>query len=310
MAALLYFHEISIRGPVFLTKDLLTELDTLLDEAEARANAARDAAILDVLDANFPPDATEERAQADKLLRAKRRSFSDEKDARFVSLTFQNRIWGGRSFAEATKHSSIADETTDQFTVKLEVYELKLEIKPRFPGLYLHTNDSQLYDRLRDWAAKAEPDKWVAVWKKWGGLPFAAVWFPCGILGFLWFYAVATRHTAEQRAAHELLKNGLKLDDQAKAIELILALTSDYHAQAGEAGSPIPSWFLLTIFACSVISGLLNLGPPYVILGIGSGAAKIKSWKTRIGALKWAIVTGLASGIVLPLGRALLFRGP
>jgi hypothetical protein len=75
-------------------------------------------------------------------------------------------------------------------------------------------------------------------------------------------------------AAHKLLDKGIDSKDLTKALELMLALESDYRPMNS---TGIPRWFLLVAFGGLFVCIALSIHP-HIEVGLGKGRARLRHW--------------------------------
>jgi len=122
-----------------------------------------------------------------------------------------------------------------QFQAVWEVPQLKFTVEPSDsqPG-------QQLFGALENWAAEFAPSTWERTWSRLKPFPrilLAVLWVSTAFFlstegGIPWSFSTIDY----QREAHILLEQGINENNQRKAIEVLLAITSHY-----EPGTYIPN---------------------------------------------------------------------
>lgn len=95
--------------------------------------------------------------------------------------------------------------------------------------------------------------------------------------------------------AHELLKHGVTAAQQNKAIELLLALDSDYDIGAAPRGMTGRSWIILV---CGAAVALAVSIPPKTTIGIGRGSAAVRRWRMWVRFVGVTVPTVIFGNLV------------
>jgi hypothetical protein len=188
------------------------------------------------------------------------------------------------SFEEALDHAAVSDTKAYGFIASMEVKDI--EVSLIFDGNYskvaLKVSPERLpesraaFALLKNWIDSNQPRKWQQHWLTLVSLMWALLILGCfGCVSFYTFLA-GTPPSPYRTQAAELLKQGVTVTNQLKAVETILALQSG----ASPAGvyRAIPVWwfaaFGLGFVACSFFS--VQAKPN---LAIGKGETLVKRWR-------------------------------
>src|ERR1700687_4999655 len=189
----------------------------------------------------------------------------------------------GRTFKEASAHPEVVTSRVVGLGMELSNGgETRCSFSlggPWTKNLRLSVSGANQQDRerlfipLRNWVSDCQAQGWQRAWN-WAA--------SSGIQWFLWWAALGVSATIlgwkgnspYGDAAHKLLANGLDSKDLTKALELILALESDYRPTSS---NEIPLWFLLVTFGGLLVCIALSIHP-HVEIGLGRGKARLRLW--------------------------------
>jgi|ERR1051326_1514760 len=104
--------------------------------------------------------------------------------------------------------------------------------------------------------------------------------------------------TYYQAQAVELLQKGVNPQNEIKAIEILLALQSDYRNQQIPPSKPSGRFWLFL-----VVGGLLCLAlsfPPELVVGLGKGEKELARWQSWIKFVSITVPAFLASTYLWP----------
>ena len=162
-----------------------------------------------------------------------------------------------------------------RFSMNLDKSSLSYRVSPEH-----HPTSRDLFAGLEQWAKSVSAPSWQKYWLEWS---FFAIllWLLLVSISVL-VVASSSDPSVElyRQQAYEILKDGVNLDNQSKAIETLLALTSRYRAPSLPPAQ-IPTWFWVLIGTSGIASILLNIKPKSV-LGIGKGQELIGRWRLYI----------------------------
>lgn len=188
------------------------------------------------------------------------------------------------TFEQAGRHLGIAAEAPVGFELQLQAGDIRcsLSIEEGYtPRLDLRvataerSEGNELFAALRQWIDGVKPTAGQRWWVKLQGLQWF-VWFSWLIVTLFIEAAIASSSPYEE-AAHKLLAHGLERADQLKALQILLALSSDYQPQ-GSAGLHLHAWFWVSLVA-GLISCILLSIQPRVCIGLGKGETRVRRWR-------------------------------
>jgi hypothetical protein len=180
----------------------------------------------------------------------------------------------------------LADETWRR-QLNLEVEPEDLEVTQEFFGA------------LSNWASDVEAPKWQQKWLD--ARPFLGLLLlGCLFFGLL-FAPILNWRYAGQRAnkieARKLLAQGVTASSQQRALELLLAIESDYDSGVRVSVLGVRYWSYFAIAALILVGGVIS---PNVCIGVWKGRERLKWWRRWIKTLTVTIPLLLFSSLILP----------
>ena len=343
MATLIYPTELREDGPLILASDDLLELDKVLQlEWERLAKHEEELIERTVAEetrgwAVPPPFAGREEEQRQKDISQEVRSRIERREEQLredisqrVRLRIENDrlrsltmlLTGGEklaveNFAEAEKHHELMRGSVTGFELQMRRGNVRLGIRVQrraYDGIEIEARPAesedarQLFGALRNWVQKIRLPGWQRVWAAGGGSLAFMVW-PLYLLLVLWILltSLMSDNRGTLRAqAHQLLKNGVTTAEQNKAIELLLALESDYDIGAKPRGMTGRGWILLV---CGAAVALAVSIPPKTTIGIGRGRAAVKRWRAWVRFVGVTVPTMILGNLVWPQVQQLISSG-
>jgi hypothetical protein len=227
----------------------------------------------------------------------------------------------GNSFQEIARLPEAAELMPVGFTVTLErgpltatiksvswfdETRLEIDVNPNCP------HAQGLKSTLEDWATRVSAPAWQRVWLKVTSfLPFLQ-WMPAILFLIVFLGALPNSDAARDVAlreyqvqlckdAHELLADGVNSEEVARAVELELALSTNYLPPTyALPGVPVFRWPALA-FILSVVFGVISSLRPRLHIGLGRGEAAIRRWKLWLRFSFYKVPVLLLSSVVIPL---------
>jgi hypothetical protein len=212
------------------------------------------------------------------------------------------------NFAEAEKHHELMRESVTGFDLQMRRGNVRLGVRVQrrgYDGIEIEATPAesedarQLFGALRNWVQKIRLPGWQRAWAAGAGLLGFVVWW-LYLLLVLWILFTSFRsdnRDALRAQAHQLLKNGVTAGEQSKAIELLLALDSDYDIGAEPRGMTGRGWILLV---CGAAVALAVCIPPKTTIGIGRGSAAVKRWRAWARFVGFTVPTVIFGNLVWP----------
>jgi hypothetical protein len=249
-----YSTALTMRGPWLLETSHLLALDDILARSKDESKAS-----LTVL-----------------LSRERELKTSSFKEAMSL-IDAQNEIATGFEFVAKAQDTTASVSLTLKHKGEKEQEEYSFEIKVSPPS---EATSYRVFLDLKDWTETVE----APVWQQW--LLFEPrVLYRIG-LGFILLIVLATTlNTTPTKAeykealkqdARSLLHDGVNQQNQTRALELLLALESDYippGTKPQRARAPI-GWYLVAVY----VLGFLSFTPTLCI-GIWAGRRRLRWWK-------------------------------
>lgn len=292
MAEFIHATQERIKGPFLIDRSQIEALNRILEEEWLRFTTERkrivDQAVEDQFKELRPKSyyKNESDDQMRKRIREQVEDSSVNKQRKECFVFFRNgSVAKVPDFAKALCEPDLQDKEPNGLYAVLESgarsCELTLTTQPTTLTVEVAPKRDQFVQQtlmvLKNWQNSVRPPKWQRIWFQLDGLQ----WFLW--LGAVVFSLIFIQHRAESEAvrklgqeAMQLLATNLSVQQQGKAIQLLLAKTYGY------APAPVkreyPSWFLFIITVglayCIALSFV-----PNVAIGIGNGEKKVRNWR-------------------------------
>ncbi len=319
MPQLLYPTAAKVEGPILLSLEQLRELDSILDKHEQLLTKYQEEIWERELSERLSQQAEdirrelteEEKKQYTERFERRELDYRRRQRQRKTTVYFRSRRrLEVATFQEAAKHPEMMNDLPVGFDLRVRYSPVRLWIETDdYLGSTIKVsaepesdeNARDLFGELRMWLSSVTPPRWQQWWVKSRPLNWMLWW--------LWLVVVvlvAGPNIVESEVtkryyraqAHGLIEKGITPENQQKAIEVILALSSDYStpkAPPVSVGSWF--WFFLTggLFICAVLSF-----PPKVILGLGKGEKSIQFWRYWLRFVFVGVPTFVASNFLWP----------
>ena len=306
-----YSTELSIQGPWLLSRSALEELDQILErmwlDHQQQKQKAIDEKVAQMVserrNRDVPPS-------EDDLATFRQRADSYEyRCKRSVVVHFSaTKSLQAETVREALSELVASDERPNGVTVGLTVGQLEASVsvgQGTFGSDRLRMRVSpettsaarELFGSLRQWAETHQSPAWQRVWASVGGF----LWYPWLIVLWLVVATLPDQERAAKAAAHQaadiLLRDGITPNETPAAIELLLRLaTGRIIAPSTPA---LPRWFWVLLVVGFISTVVLHIRPKAVI-GMGSGEAAIRRWRTWLRIVGVTIPSAVLGSIVLP----------
>lgn len=318
MPELLYPTTCEIEGPILLDWGQLSQLDKLIDEHVPQLVERQDEKDRKEVERHLQEwlkknqGATEkeleqERIHHGQMLKKFRSLLGRTPRVRELTVQFTT---GKRlvvqSFAEAAVHPEVNDDLAVGFQLHLhyEPVELRMEASSGFRHrlrIEVQPEDNEgarsLYGGLRQWLNNVAPPKWQQTWVRWHDLVFL-LWIFWAVLSLAIPLVGAQLQSKAfyKEEARKLLEEGVRPENEARALETILALLSDKPSPKAYALSARAIFFMIGgLVVCLVVSF-----PPKIILGLGKGQQRIAAWRWWLRLVFVAIPAFIASNFLWP----------
>lgn len=193
------------------------------------------------------------------------------------NIDFQDDVAKGFEYVAATRTATVSIRLPKK--PKKEGYEekwfLTIDVAPEPPE-----TGNEIFVELKNWADSIKSPflyQWVLFAPRQG---YQAIFGLLVLIASLTAYnpapTAADYKATLKQEARDLLRNGINQQNQAKALELVLALESDYIPPGTKAKKQRwPSgWYLIAIY----VFGFLSFTPS-ICIGIWAGRQRLRWWK-------------------------------
>ena len=195
-------------------------------------------------------------------------------------------------FSDAISKPDIKDELPIAFSYYLRLGKCELELELPHHGQSLriavsprHAEiSSKVFFEIHNWAEEKSQPKWQRYWADYWGL----LWIVFG--AFLFLSAAFTSRHGVKEEAKQLLEHGLKKEDEHRALELLLALASDYtDSHSRYIPTSIPTWWI-AVFIFGLLACICMSFYPSTTLGVGKGKVFVARTKTWLSWLRFVFI--------------------
>jgi hypothetical protein len=215
---------------------------------------------------------------------------------------------GGRTlqtelFSEVINHATTTNEVPLGFRSSLTVEPVRIVVELRGSDLDMDVTPNidplsqEVYGALLNWVSDVQAPVWLKTWLKYKVLALMLLSFSLLVLllvGVGWSQQTAISYFKVE--AHKLLSGGVTPANQPRAVELLLAIVSDYSGSAAK-GPSLRYWttigLLALMFPCLYFC-------PRVVIGVWRGKARIKRWRIWIRMMSISIPALLISTLGMP----------
>ncbi|HET7107093.1 MAG TPA: hypothetical protein VFI38_09800 [Candidatus Acidoferrum sp.] len=316
MAKLIYPTTRKLTRPLLVDTAQLAQLDLIIDENIDGLRQARDKELHakveeDIAEARSKGKLKAEDAEKQRLSDLKywkgTDTWSEEKRTITIYLSKGREIEAQR-FSEAIVHSQSQDEIPLGFLIYLKVGpvtahvdlhgawgdDLMIKVKPSE-----WEKSQELFGLLVNWARDVEPPWWQQMWLKASGV-FGAMLLFLVMFGFVIIPLVNRGDGAKEmykQEARKLLERGINPGSQQRALELLLAIESDYDPGTPRKPMGIKYWSYVLL---SAIFLLIGTSSPSLALGFWKGREQLARWRIWIRIVTVTIPTLLLTFIAIP----------
>lgn len=283
---LIYPTSVNVRGPWLLETNHLLALDAILEKFCYRndpewrnrpSQAETPAAYHHVQPLGQPHDFRSRKSLTIYLSKDRELNTPGFKEA-MSNIAFQDDVAKGFEYVIETRSVTASVRLPKKSEKKddVEQWFLTIGVTPKWPS---PETGNELFVELRKWTDSVRSTllyQWIL---------FEPRTLYRIALGILLLIILANAYNpspsaAEYKAtlkqeARDLLRGGINPQNQGKALELVLALESDYLPPRAKPQSRKPSgWYLIWIYVLAFLSF-----PPTVCIGIWAGAKRLNWWK-------------------------------
>ena len=156
--------------------------------------------------------------------------------------------------------------------------------------------------RMKSWAEKSSQTFWPQLWAFGLGSPkcyiLAAIIALISWVVYLNIEATFynTTKSGLKADAKKLLDGGLKPEDERKAVEILLALNTDYAPPQTRFDPIFPPWWVIVSATMMGLCILLSF-PPRTTIALGTGRQLVPRIRRRTAVINWLLVWVLIAGI-------------
>jgi hypothetical protein len=313
MGQINYTTRTRINGPFLIDREHLEQLDAIMFEEERRLKAANSKAIRETAEKQFREEKPRTAITEDNLGPYLKRAAEEHpfrESARKLVVSFKDkRSFQGESFAELLRQPEVREEVATRFDYSLRVGAVECKVRGMKNGanLYIETfpdylsESREAFGVLRQWATRIEAPRWQQALRSIYGI-FIFVFI---------FVLLSLFDSAETRAkefktqelkteAKQLLGDGLKPDEQVRAIEIMLALQTEFvPTEAIEKAAPTLKKSVAIQYLSAVACLILSIWPS-MELGIGKGENRIRGWRWWLKIVFYSIPGWVIGVFFLP----------
>ncbi len=214
----------------------------------------------------------------------------------------------GNRFADAISHPVGEKETPLGFLLYLKVGEVEAQVSlagswRKDLHIKVEPNDAEiaqeLFGALRNWASDVEAPRWQQNWLEFRFV-FATLLYPWILMGLVaiplsnWGEASRTVQKAEAR---KLLANGINPANQQRALELLLAIESDYDPGVRTPSLGLRYWGYFALGAILLSAGCIC---PRISIGIWNGKQRLRRWRFWVRTVTVTVPALVVTSILLP----------
>lgn len=317
MAEFIYTTQTTIPGPCLLDADKLEALDKVLDdEWEPLAKRNQEAIRTEVdrrLEDSVQIYAARLRGKelSPEELQSLRKEIEDSvrgsygyREYHEITLFYEK---GKRaevtSFREAMRQPALLEEVIVRFRLEVVCGDIscKISIDENRGALDISASPErmpearELFAALHRWGTTNRPPKWQQIWRTWNGAQWF-IWLAILAIGLI--VVTESFRNPYKEEARELVKNGVSQENQQRALELLLAIQSEYRSP--DQKSQIPTWFIILLLGGLVVCFITSFVPKSV-LGIGKGQDRINHWRIWLSIVFYLVPSFLFLNIIWPL---------
>lgn len=218
-----------------------------------------------------------------------------------------------KSFTEALKSQELRDEIPIGFYFYATYGDFRINIELKKKSLSYRTSPDtssdarNIFVAIDQWANSVSPSFVRKIWLH-SDIPFRFIaWmFFLFTLSIFSFIISSSDHAKEnyKKQAYQLLQEGINPENQIRAIEILLALETNFTPNGFQV--VIPLWYWVYLVLGVIVCILLSVKPSSIV-GIGRGEESIKRWEMYINFIFILIPTFIFLNIITPLLNKWIF---
>jgi hypothetical protein len=307
----------TIECPLLIEANHLEALDKLLDQHLPQLQADRDKRIAEEASRRtrqylLKRLITEEKAEAFEAKR-KKELYEDYKyrEVRSVSIYLtRGREVTAKNFSDAMNLPTGGEELPVGFSAVMRVGEIKATINTGYRyhrqlSIEVEPNDSEvalsLFGALSNWAGGIEFPKWQQKWCEYRFIAVALLFLflVMGVLAIpLSNWSEAGKSTERKEARKLLASGGVTTNNERRAMELLLAIESNYSPPGFQAPSLGVKYWSYVSLGTLILSAVTIC--PGMCIGLWKGKRRLDAWRTWLRILTFGIPTLLGTYVLLP----------
>jgi hypothetical protein len=302
----------AILAPLLIDGAQLKALDELIDRYVERLRTEKEARIAEVVEERIreqrikESDIEKERASWRQIVE---KSSSLSRDGRYVTIYLS----GGRAvraqrFNEAINHPVDEKEIPTGFRFYLRIGEITAEVKLSRSWrdeLTIGVEPSEpeaaqeVFGALRNWGGDVAAPKWQQYWSK--ARPLVSLllfmWLMMGLVVVPLGNWGDRGKNAEKAEARKLVASGINDSNQRRALELLLAIDSEYDPGVGTPPIGAQYWIYFALGAV-----LLSIGSicPRAAIGVWKGRERLKLWRFWVRTVSVSVPAILVTSFLVP----------
>ncbi len=304
-----------IAAPLLIEKEQLERLDEIIDKHLPALREYKDSLVQEMTEKdalrfasrrNLSPEQSQKKKEEYKRLVLAR--FRNDARSATIYIT-RGRDISAERFSEVLGHPGNDEETPlglsyflriGEVTARVRLSsssftrEISIEVEPNNVEVAL-----QLFGSLSNWSSDIEAPRWQQKWCEYSWIPrfLLAMFLLIGVI----FVPLSNRAEAGRNAnkaeAQKLLSQGINQNNQQRALELLLAISSDYNPNPPILPLGLRYW------GCVVFGALILVGAsvcPKVSIGVWRGKKSLTRARSWLNAVTYGI-PGLAfTSVVWP----------
>lgn len=325
MAKLSYPTNRKVVCPLLIDVTQLEALDQIIDRHAGPLEALRDKQLDDSTEKDLREDVAKgylkeediEKTRPGTRERMRSLYYSRDSKSAILYLTRGKEIQAER-FSEAISQPVGEEEIPLGLALHFRVgsVEARVRLEHRWEpelSIDVEPNDleaaQELFGALSNWASDIEAPKWHQKWLALRDLIVIvlAAWVLSGLMAvplIIWGDAGKNVSMAEAR---KLLAGGINQNNQLRALELILAIESEYNPGVNSPPLGLRYW---SYFGIGILILLMAAICPKVSIGVWKGRRQLKRWRSWMTMVTVTIPLLLVGSLILPWLLHLLGLSP
>jgi hypothetical protein len=231
------------------------------------------------------------------------------REARSVSLYLtRGREIQAKLFSEAISQPLDENDFAIGFSVIVRVGEIRALVKAGEPSgmsVDVEPNENEvaqaLFGALSNWASDVEVPKWQQKWLKYKFIAgmFLVMWLLIGLLFIpLVNWGDAGKSTTKEEARKLLAAGGINPTNERRALELLLAIESDYDPAQDHAPPLGFKYWAYTLLGAVILIAVMIY--PNICIGLWKGKRRLHAWRLWMRTLTVGIPMLVVTSLLIP----------